>query len=72
MDPTILDLLGLKNITNHFLGSSLFNDKASYWETVSIVNNSFVNTENGNTIDLDSIGEERKKEFADYYSFESF
>lgn len=67
--PTILDLLGYDNISNHFLGNSLFNNKHSFWENVSIVNDVFVWTGGRMAHDIFKIDKKHLDELDLYYRF---
>lgn len=69
LSPTILDLLGLKNINTHFLGNSLFREEHSYWENISIVNDIFIHTENSEVYDLPNIDEKHLHELELFYRF---
>ena len=67
--PTVLDLLGINDVSTHFLGNSLFDDKKSYWENLSIVNDCFVYTGDNNVHDLNEIDEDKLRELDLFYRF---
>lgn len=67
--PTMLDLLGLDNITTHFLGNSLFDKNISFWERISIVNNVLVNTASDDVRDLNELDSKHEEELNLFYGF---
>ena len=66
--PTLLDLIGLDGVKNHFLGNSLFDDNGSEFEHLSLIGaDSIVTSENEyHDIELKS---EIKEKLDDYFGF---
>jgi len=67
--PTVLDLLGIDNVKTHFLGNSLFSEKKSYWENLSIVNDVYVYTGNNEPHDLSEIDKDNQSKLDLFYRF---
>lgn len=65
----MLDLLGLDNITTHFLGNSLFDKNISFWERISIVNNVLVNTASDDVRELNELDSKHEEELNLFYGF---
>ncbi|MBE6423893.1 LTA synthase family protein [Succinivibrio dextrinosolvens] len=66
--PTVLDLLGLDNVENHFLGTSLFEDNYSDFEHISIIGSDYIRTGEKKYIDIEL--EPDKKNILDaFYGF---
>ena len=67
--PTVLDILGIDNIENHFLGSSLLKKSDNMLERISVVNNVYIYTGWETPFDLHELPEDLHRKLFLFYRY---